>query len=70
MTPLLPEHVLQTQSYDFTIKHVKELHNPADILSRQPLPLNDNNEEVSTGFFISSLIAKSVPKAVTFSEIL
>ena len=62
--------VLQMQSYDFTIKHIKVLDNPADILSRQPLPLNENNEEISADFFINSLIANSVPKAMTFSEIL
>ena len=39
-------------------------------MSRQPLPLNDNNEEISTDFFINSLIVNSVPKAVAFSEIL
>ena len=61
---------LQMQSYDFTIKHIKGLDNPADILSRQPLPIIDNNEEISTDFFINSLIANSVPKAMTFSEIL
>ena len=58
------------QSYDFTIKHIKGLDNPADILSRQPLSLNDKNEEISTDFFINSLIANSVPKAIAFSEIL
>ena len=61
---------LQMQSYDFTIKHIKGLDNPADILSRQPLSLNDKNEEISTDFFINSLIANSVPKAIAFSEIL
>ena len=30
---------IELQSYDFTIKHIKGLDNPADILSRQPLPL-------------------------------
>ena len=60
---------LQMQPYDFTVKHIKGLDNAADILSRQPLLLNDNNEEISTDFFINSLIANSVSKAMTFSEI-
>ena len=52
------------------ITHIKGLDNPADILSRQLLPLNYTNEEISTDFFINSITANSVPRAMTFSEIL
>ena len=33
---------IELQSYDFTIKHIKGLDNPANILSRQPVPLTKN----------------------------
>ena len=52
------------------ISHIKGLDNPADILSRQPLPLTKNKEKISTDFFINSMIANSIPKAMTFSEVL
>ena len=61
---------IELQSYDFTIKHIKGLDNPADILSRQLLPLTKNSENISTDFFITSMIANSIPKAMTFSEVL
>ena len=61
---------IKLQSYDFTIKHIKRLDNPADILSRQPLPLTKNSEKISTDFFINSMIPNSIPKAMAFSEVL
>ena len=60
---------LNLQSYSFTVKHIKGCSNPADILSRQPSN-EDDNINSGTELYINSMIANSVPKAVSFSEIL
>ena len=60
---------LSLQSYSFTIKHIKGCSNPADILSRQPNTRNDGIDS-GTELYINSIIANSIPKAVSFSEIL
>ena len=60
---------LNLQSYNFTVEHIKGCSNPADILSRQPSS-SDDGITSSTEVYINSLIANSVPKAVSFSEIL
>ena len=60
---------LSLQSYSFTVKHISGSGNPADILSRQPSSVKDGIES-DTELYINSLIAHSVPKALSFSEIL
>ena len=59
---------LGLQMYSFVVKHIRGCTNPADILSRQPLD-SLNDVESNTEIFINSLIANSIPKAVSFSEI-
>ena len=60
---------LNLQSYNFTVKHIQGCSNPADILSRQPSS-DDDGIESGTELYINSLIANSIPKAVSFSEVL
>ena len=61
---------LELQSYNFTIKHIAGKNNPADILSRQSLRMETEEDSSDTECCINSIIANAVPKAVTFSQIL
>ncbi|KAG7164230.1 hypothetical protein Hamer_G020742 [Homarus americanus] len=60
------------QQYNFTVQHIKGSDNPADILSRQPLPFDaqiSEEEKLAEGF-INYVVANGILKAMTLSEIL
>ena len=61
---------LRLQSYNFTIKHISGVDNPADILSRQPLNTTNQRAMEETEQFINVVIANATPKAITFSDLL
>ncbi|KAG7159219.1 hypothetical protein Hamer_G016613 [Homarus americanus] len=66
--PQLPTTLI----YDFTVQPIKGSANPADILSRQPLPFDaqiSEEEKLAEGF-INNVVANGIPKAMTLSEIL
>ena len=59
------------QQYDYTVQHIKGSENPADILSRQPLKYHQevSDEEMIAEGFVNHIVANSIPKAMTISEI-
>ena len=62
---------LRLQSYNFTIKHIAGGNNPADALSRIPLPsLETENCTRQAEEFINSVVANAIPKSVTLNEVL
>ena len=60
---------LRMQSYDYEIKYIPGYKNPADILSIKPHE-KPSKESERTEQYINSLIAFSVPKALSLSEII
>ena len=63
---------LRLQSYNYEIKHIPGKINPADYLSICPVPLDPktSNKVEQLEQYVNSIIAYSVPKALTLSEIL
>ncbi|KAG7157977.1 hypothetical protein Hamer_G014843 [Homarus americanus] len=58
--------ILRMQQYDFKVQHMKGSDNPADILSRQPLPFDAQislEEKLAEGF-INYVVANGIPKAM------
>ena len=70
-SPRILRWSLRLQSYEFTVQHIPGSTNPADILSNSPLKLSENDrkhEEMEK--YINSLIAHSIPKGITLSQIM
>ena len=71
-SPRILRWSLRLQSYNYTIQHIPGKINPADFLSICPLPIDKTTETVSEELeqYINAVIAYSVPKATTLSEII
>ena len=59
--------VLRLQCYRFIVRHIAGVSNPADILSRQPLPIKTGEGEEE--LYVNFVLANAVPKAITLQEI-
>ena len=60
---------LRLQPYRFKIQHVPGLENPADVLSRLPLPHQPHVEQSIAKEYINYDATNAVPKAMTLAEI-
>lgn len=60
--------MVRLQQYDFTIKHRTGEGNPADVLSRQPLPESNSDCNVADQY-INFIEIQSVPKAMSLEQI-
>ena len=61
--------VLRLQSYRFKIQHVPGPENPADVVSRLPLPHQPHVEQSIAEEYINYVATNAVPKAMTLAEI-
>ena len=61
--------VLRLQPYRFKIQHVPGPENPADVLSRLPLPHQPHVEQSIAEEYINYVATNAVPKAMTLAEI-
>ena len=59
---------LRLQQYDFTVKYRKVDGNPADVLSRMPLPTQRQKVNVADEY-VNFIAAHSIPKSMTYQEI-
>ena len=59
---------LRLQQYDFTVKYRKGDGNPADVLSRMPLPTQRQKVNVADEY-VNFIAAHSIPKSMTYQEI-
>lgn len=60
---------LRLQPYDVTVKYRAGSDNPADYLSRHPIPEEASSQEKSTESHVNYVCEKATPKAMTLSEI-
>ena len=59
---------LRLMPYDFVVKHISGVNNPADFLSRKPVvPLNLDIDDAE--HFINYVFHSAIPKTVTYEEI-
>ena len=62
--------VLRLQPYNFRLKYIKGVDNPADVLSRQPLITNAKSLfNQTTEECVNFTLAHALPKAMGFSEV-
>ena len=59
---------LRLQQYHFTVKYRKGDGNPADVLSRMPLPTQRQQVNVADEY-VNFIAAHSIPKSMTYQEI-
>lgn len=59
---------LQLQQYDFTVRYRKGEGNPADVLSRMPLPTSTSKQNVADEY-VNFIATHAVPKPMTLQEI-
>ena len=60
---------LKLQPYRFKIQHVSGPDNPADVLSRLPLPHQPRVEQSIVEEYINYVATNAVPKGMTLAEI-
>ena len=66
--PARIEHwALQLQQQDFTVRYHKGEANPADVLSRMPLPTSMSKQNVADEY-VNFIAANAVPKSMTLQE--
>ena len=60
--------MLCLQQYDFQVVYKAGIDNPADFLSRHPLPVHENQHNIAEEY-INFIISAAVPKAITVNEV-
>ena len=63
--PRIERWALRLQQYSFVVKHIPGDGNPADLLSRQPIPnsIGENDN------YINFIVSNALPKALTLQEV-
>ncbi|CAB4023777.1 Transposon Tf2-9 poly, partial [Paramuricea clavata] len=60
---------LRLQPYHFKIQYIPGAENPADVLSRLPLPHQPHVERSIADEYVNYIVSNSVPKAMTLEQI-
>ena len=61
--------LLRLQPYTFDVKHRPGKDNPADYLSRHPLPNSTSRQSDSAECYVNFVVQHAIPKAMTLQEI-
>ena len=61
---------LRLQPFHFRLRYIKGVDNPADVLSRQPLPHKSKSSFNQTEECVNFVLAHAIPKAIVFSEVI
>lgn len=60
--------MLRLQQHDFKVVYKAGIDNPADFLSRHPLPVNENQRSIAEEY-INFITCASVPNAITVNDV-
>ena len=67
--PRIQRWIMRLQGYIFTVKYEPGPTNAADLLSRSPLPLNEQEIDNIGDDYVNFVAHHAVPKALTYKEI-